>query len=64
MPWDGSRYRISGPDEARLLGLEHGRQGGGPIDQHAIQQCWPGWTADEVNAYLEGRCKGAKEGLR
>jgi hypothetical protein len=31
MPWDGSRYRISGPDEARQLGQEHGQQSGGRL---------------------------------
>lgn len=41
--------------EARQLGLEHGQQIGSSIDRAAVAEHFPRWTAEEIDAYLDGR---------
>lgn len=47
--------------KARQLGLEHGQQIGSSIDRAAVGEHFPRWTAEEIDAYLDGRRKGAAQ---
>jgi len=53
----GKQNRKSNPRHAREIGEQHARLTGFTVTRDAVVAWSPGWTDDEVDAYLEGRAE-------